>query len=137
MQIGEEFLRGMGIDPNVYNKVSEHVDLAAACSRKVKQAWFENKWSVEAKNELKNLVNYLASAIDHGTDVKEDVKKALADRALQKAEAVSNKTKATKTAPAEKNEPAVVATKPVKPGNPGKLDPSRLAPYEKNSSTDY
>ncbi|WP_422448316.1 hypothetical protein [Endozoicomonas sp. ALB091] len=90
MKIGEEFLRGMGIDPNVYNKVSEHVDLAVACSRKVKQAWFENKWSVEAKNELRNLVNYLASAIDDGTEVKEDVKKALADRALQNAEAVSN-----------------------------------------------
>ncbi|MGO0306806.1 hypothetical protein ACTL6P_09360 [Endozoicomonas acroporae] len=127
MKIGADALREMGIDPNQFNEVSKHVDLAAACSRKVKQAWFENKWSVEAKNELKNLVNYLASAIDHGTDVKEDVKKALADRALQNAEAVSNKTKATKKAPAEKNEPAVVATKP---GKPGKLDPNRLKPFE-------
>ncbi|MGI2028555.1 hypothetical protein [Endozoicomonas acroporae] len=127
MKIGADALREMGIDPNQFNEVSKHVDLAAACSREVKQAWFENKWSVEAKNELKNLVNYLASAIDHGTDVKEDVKKALADRALQNAEAVSNKTKATKKAPAEKNEPAVVATKP---GKPGKLDPNRLKPFE-------
>ncbi|MBO9479897.1 hypothetical protein [Salinisphaera sp. G21_0] len=131
MKIGAEFLREMNIDPEKFNKVSEHLDLAAACSREVKQAWFENKWSVETKKELRNLVNYLASAIDDGTEVKEDVKKALADRALQKAEAVSNKTETTKTAPDEKNEPAVVATKPVKPGNPGKLDPSRLAPYEK------
>lgn len=132
MILNAEIIKQVGLNPADFQGIlREGEDYACSLPIEVKIVCFNGLRSAKDKEVLRNYVNLLSDAFNDGTKIDENQKKKLAKRALAKAEAVSNKTKTTKTAPAEKNEPAVVATKPVKPGNPGKLDPSRLAPYEK------
>ncbi|WP_257284505.1 hypothetical protein [Endozoicomonas sp. SESOKO1] len=128
MILNAQHIKQAGLDPNKFQKVLEEgEDYASSLPPKVKIACFNGLRSVKDKELLKNYVNLLSEAINKGTKIDENQKIQLAQRALEKAEAVCNKTKPTKTVPAEKNEPIVVATKPSKAV---KLDPSRLKPFE-------
>ena len=133
MELAPRHLEAVGLNPEDYKHVlwkgkgEGYVDYACSLPPEVKIVCFNGLRSAKDQEVLKNYVNLLSDAYNDGTKIDENQKRKLAKRALEKAEAVSNKTKPTKTAPAEKNEPAVVATKP---GKPGKLDPNRLKPFE-------
>lgn len=128
MQIGREFLLKNNVDPAILDQVLEnpYLDPASALGTapgnvELKAKFFGGERSVKM---LGNYVKYLADCINKGEKIDRNLAARLAELAEKNAEEAKNKTKPAETAPAEKNEPAVVATKP------GKLDPSRLKPFE-------
>ena len=131
MIIDDNALRRMNIPEKLIPEIlkgEEHLDLACLVPFQAKVHFFNGSRSVVAKKTMENYVKLLVSSIETGQELNQDHCKELALRAFEKAESAKKKVNRVKQEPAEKSEPVVASTKPVKRG---KLDPKLLARFEK------